>query len=53
MPWSVRLTDGLGVAVGGADDCMPNSSRSLCGGATEALRAAATVLLRVGCGPTD
>jgi hypothetical protein len=44
--------EGLGVAVG-ADERMPNSSRSLRGGANEALRAATGVLSREGCGLSD
>ena len=53
LPCGVRLTDGLGVAVGGTNDCMPDSSRSPLGKATEALRAAVSVLSRAGCGPID
>jgi hypothetical protein len=38
--------EGLGVAIDERDDCTPNSSRSLRGRATEALRVEATFLAR-------
>ena len=42
LPERVRSMEGLGVALDGQNNCMPNSSRSPGGRATETLRAATT-----------
>ena len=52
LPERVLSNEGLGVG-SGADDRMPNSSRSPRGRATRFMRAAADFLARKGCGPTD
>ena len=53
LPERVRSMEGLGVAVSAGNGCMPNSSRSLHGRATEALRVATVIPTREGCGPID
>ena len=53
LPCGVRLTAGLGVAVSAGNGCMPNSSGSPRGMATEALRVVTVMPIREGCGPID
>ena len=52
LPERVRSMEGLGVALDGQSNCMPNCSRSPDGRATEALRGAEVLPMRSS-GPTD
>ena len=53
LPERVRSMKGLGVAVSAGNGCVPNSSGSPHGRATETLRVVTVMPTREGCGPID